>query len=380
MTTRTVTAMFNSRAEAERATQALVSDLSVDRSMVRTNPEAGSTDTGYDKSRPYEETGFFASLKSLFVPDDDRYAYAEGMRRGNVLVSATVDENQVDRAADILEHAGAVDLDQQEATWRQGGWSGYDSSMHNSTSRTATGAAAGALGGAAASVQNAASRAANAVTGRTEAGRTDEAGRSDMGRTDRQAAGTAGRDDETLKVVEERLVVGKREVDRGRVRVRSYVVERPVEEQVSLHEERVQVERHKVDRALTDADRDVFKERVIEATAHSEEAVVGKETRIVEEIDIHKDVSDRTETVRDTVRRTEVEVDDGSNRMAGATATGNTAGRAADKSLGTNVSGTNPGANAPDGTPGNPSGTMASRAVDKTLGTNISGANPTRKP
>jgi len=373
MTTRTVTAMFNSRAEAERATQALVSDLSVDRSMVRTNPEAGSTDTGYEKGRPYEETGFFASLKSLFVPDDDRYAYAEGMRRGNVLVSATVDENQVDRAADILEHAGAVDLDQQEATWRQGGWSGYDSSMHN-TSRTATGAAAGALGGAAASVQNAASRAANAVTGRTEAGR------SDMGRTDRQAAGTAGRDDETLKVVEERLVVGKREVDRGRVRVRSYVVERPVEQQVSLHEERVQVERHKVDRALTDADRDVFKERVIEATATSEEAVVGKEARIVEEIDIHKDVSDRIETVRDTVRRTEVEVDDGSNRMAGATATGNTAGRAVDKTLGTNVSGANPGANAPDGTPGNPPGTMASRAVDKTLGTNISGANPTRKP
>ena len=50
-----------------------------------------------------------------------------------------------------------------------------------------------------------------------------------------------------------------------------------------------------------------------------------------------------------------------------------------DRAAGTNVSGTNPGANAPDGTGSNPPGTMASRAVDKTLGTNISGANPDRK-
>ena len=59
--------------------------------------------------------------------------------------------------------------------------------------------------------------------------------------------------------------------------------------------------------------------------------------------------------------------------------TGTGTGAAVDRTLGTNMSGSNPGANAPDGTPGNPPGTMASRAVDKTLGTNISGANPNRK-
>ena len=43
----------------------------------------------------------------------------------------------------------------------------------------------------------------------------------------------------TIPVVEEDLRVGKREVGGGRVRVRSYVTERPVEEQVELRQERV---------------------------------------------------------------------------------------------------------------------------------------------
>jgi uncharacterized protein (TIGR02271 family) len=314
MTTRTVTAMFNSRAEAERAAEQLVSQLGLDRAVVRLNPEAGATDTGYSQSRPYEETGFFASIKNLFVPDEDRYTYAEGMRRGGVLVSAGVDERQRDQAVDILEHAGAVDLDQQEASWKQGGWTGYDASTH--ATATPSTSAAGAV----------------ARAGTTAAG---------------AARGTAAGRDEVIPVVEERLVVGKREVERGHVRVRSYVVERPVEEQVQLHEERVGVERRPVDRPLTDADRTAaFQERTIESTARAEEAVVSKEARVVEEIAVHKDAADRTETVRDTVRRTEVEVEDGAaaGRGAGTAATtgATRAGAAVDRTLGTNISGTNP--------------------------------------
>ncbi len=349
MTTRTVTAMFNSRAEADRAAQQLASDLRVDRAAVRVLPEASATDVGYDPARPYQETGFFAALKNLFLPDDDRYGYAEGMRRGGIIVAATVNESQVDRASDILEHAGALDLDAREASWRQSGWTGYDATAHGSArpAATATGAVAGAASGAAAAVGNAASRATSAVTGTPARPATQTpAAASTATATGATAAGR----DEMIPIIEERLVVGKREVDRGRVRVRSYVVERPVEEQVRLHEERVTIERHRVDRALTDADRDVFKERTIEATATAEEAVVSKEARIVEELAVHKEVADRTETVRDTVRRTEVEVDD----QTAAARTGAAAS--------------------------NPPGTAASRAVDNTLGTNISGANPTRKP
>lgn len=336
MTTRTITAMFSTRQEAEMAGEKLVSQLGLDRSMVRITPDAGVTDTGYDTARPYEEKGFFGALKELFVPDEDRFAYAEGMRRGSVLLSATVNETEVNAASDLLEHAGAMDLDAQEATWKESGWTGYDAVSHSS------------LGVSSATAQPVATA---------------------------QPAGVAQND--TIKVVQERLVVGKRQVDSGRVKVRAYVVERPVEETVRLHEESVHVERRPVDRVATPGDLAAFEERTIEAHATSEEAVVGKEARVVEEIGIHKQASDRSETVHDTVRETKVDVEDtaSTTRAAGTTGVASTV----DRTLHTNVSGTNPAADAPDGTPGNPPGTMASRAVDKTLGTNISGANPGHK-
>jgi uncharacterized protein (TIGR02271 family) len=104
----------------------------------------------------------------------------------------------------------------------------------------------------------------------------------------------------------------KREVGRGSVRVRSYVVEQPVQEQVHLREERVHVERRPVDRPADIAvgTAEPFRERTIEVTATAEEPVVGKEARVKEEIVVSKDAEERTETVSDTVRRTEVEVDD----------------------------------------------------------------------
>ncbi len=363
MTSRTVTAMFSSREQAEQAGQALMRELGLDRSTIRTSPASGLTDAGFDAKRPYEEKGFFASLKDLFVPDEDRYAYAEGMRRGSVLLSASLDDNQVDRASDVLEQHGALDLDEQEATWRKSGWSGYDSSAHNTARSSATPASLGSTPTATATGTTA-TPAASATAA--------------------PAAGLRSGQDETIKVMQERLVVGKRQVEGGRVKVRSYVVERPVEEKVTLHEESLRVDRHPVDRAATAADMAAFQERTIEARATSEEAVVSKEARVVEEIALHKQASDRTETVRDTVRETKVDVDDatGSRGPAGtATGTGTATGAAGkvDRTVNTNTSGTNPAADAPDGTPGNPSGTMASRAVDKTLGTNISGANPGRK-
>ena len=111
-------------------------------------------------------------------------------------------------------------------------------------------------------------------------------------------------------MIEERLRVGKREVAQGAVRVRSYVVETPAEEQVQLRQESVRVERRPVDRPASELPADAFRERTIEVQAMGEEAVVGKEARVVEEVALHKDVGERTETVRDTTRRTEVKVDD----------------------------------------------------------------------
>jgi uncharacterized protein (TIGR02271 family) len=136
--------------------------------------------------------------------------------------------------------------------------------------------------------------------------------------------GLSGRDEEAIPVVEENLRVGKREVTHGRVRVRSYVVETPVEEQVRLRDEHVHVERQRVDRPVTDADR-VFQDRTIEASETAEEAVVSKEARVTEEVRLQKEAQERTETVRDTVRRTEVEIEN-DNPQSGPLPPGGTSG------------------------------------------------------
>jgi uncharacterized protein (TIGR02271 family) len=115
------------------------------------------------------------------------------------------------------------------------------------------------------------------------------------------------RGETTIPVVEEELQVGKREVERGGVRVESRVEEKPVTEQVQLREERVHVERRPVDRPVTDADA-AFREGTLEVTERAEEAVVGKTARVVEEVVVGKHVEERTETVSDTVRRTDVDV------------------------------------------------------------------------
>ena len=47
----------------------------------------------------------------------------------------------------------------------------------------------------------------------------------------------------------------------------------------------------------------MFQDRVIEAEEHAEEAIIGKEARIKEEVSLKKTAEDRTETVADKVRR-----------------------------------------------------------------------------
>ena len=101
--------------------------------------------------------------------------------------------------------------------------------------------------------------------------------------------------------------VGKRDVNR--VRVRSYMRETPVSGQIDLTNERVELERRPVDRPLA-AGNEALTERSIEADERAEEAVVSKEARVVEEIGLRRESNTRRETVSDTVRHTEVEVED----------------------------------------------------------------------
>jgi uncharacterized protein (TIGR02271 family) len=127
-------------------------------------------------------------------------------------------------------------------------------------------------------------------------------------------------DDGTIKVIEEDLAVGKRAVERGAVRVRSYVREEPVSAEVDLRSTRVYVERHPVDRPVGAGDL-ASDSRVLEAREEGEEAVVSKQARVVEEIGLRKETEVDHQTIQDTVRKTEVEIEDsrtgGTQRLTG---------------------------------------------------------------
>lgn len=278
--TQTITAMFDNRSDAEAAIQKLTT-AGIARTAIKLLPEtasgtaAGTTSSSYDHQR--DEHGLWSSLKDTLLPNEDRYTYAEGMSRGGTMLTVSAEEAHVPRVLDILEEHGSIDIDEREATWREAGWGGY----------SATG-----------------STGASQATGRT---------------------GSVG-NTESIPVIEESLNVGKRVMEQGRVRVRSYVVETPVNEQVTLRDETVQVERRPVDRAPTSADENLFAEKTIEATTRSEQAIVSKEARVVEEVGLRKDATERTETVSDTVRRTEVEIEDERGNVS-HTGTSDTAGR-----------------------------------------------------
>jgi uncharacterized protein (TIGR02271 family) len=246
--TRTLTAMYDSRDDAERARDQLVS-AGIPADGVHISSTDGQSSAA---SETHHGDGIIESIKHFFMADEDRHAYSEGMRRGGCLLTASVREDQVDQVVQLLDQSGAVDFDAREQEWRGSGWAG------------------------------AASR-----------------------QSDERSEG-----DGVIPIAEERLAVGKREVERGTVRVRSYVVEEPVRQEVNLREEHVSVERTPVNERTAGQTPGVFEERSFEVTERGEEPVVGKETVVTEELRVRKDVDERTETVEDTVRHTEVDLDD----------------------------------------------------------------------
>ncbi len=205
----------------------------------------------------HQEGAISRFFENLFGADDDdgdvdhhRSTYTEAFRRGSYgLTVRTTGEAEASEAEQILNAAGAVDVDERSEAWRKEGW---------------TGATAGAL----------------------ETGATQK-----------------------LQEVKEELQVGKRAVARGGVRVFTRVTEVPVEESVTLREEHADIKRTVVDRVASAADLAAFEEGSIEVREMGEEAVVGKTARVTGEVEVGKTATEREETIRDTVRQTRVEVE-----------------------------------------------------------------------
>ncbi len=316
---KTVTCLFNSEAQASTIISRL-EDAGLSRGKICMFSNSGTNrlwdeSPGFDASAGGSDDDRVESyLRSNGVPGDDARAYAEGVRRGHTLVAARCDDSEVDWVVDILDDDDVLDLDERQAAWHSEGWSDFGSGTQDIGSASTT--SAGLMSGAGTS---------------SDAGLTGQSGMPDVGtmagdRTMSEDRTQMRGSDEVIPVAEEELHVGKREVSRGRVRIRSHVVEMPVQEQVSLSEERVHVERRPAEgsmRAGTMGDNNnLFQERTIEVEERGEEAVVSKEARVVEEVVVRKEADQRTQTVSDTVRKTEVEVED--ERSDAATRTGTT--------------------------------------------------------
>jgi uncharacterized protein (TIGR02271 family) len=223
----------------------------------------GTRSDGTDATREHRSAigRFFATL---FGDDNDNNreysgTYAEAASRGSsVVVVDADDETEAQRARSLMEELGAYDVDARAQQWRSEGWTGFNPDAKD-----------------------------------------------DYVARDRQDL--AGRD--KMEVVQEELQVGKREVEKGGVRIVQRMSQKPVREIVRLREEHAQVERHPVDRAASPEDLNAFREGTVEVREMAEVPVVGKTARVVEEVSVGKTVQEREETVEDTVRRKDVEIE-----------------------------------------------------------------------
>jgi stress response protein YsnF len=250
----TVIGIFDSVQEAQSAVAKLVSS-GFGQNNIDISAQGSAADSATSAAHQGDHDGIGGFFRSLFGGNDEHRTYAQVARRSTVVTVHASSPKEAEQARDILDWHGAVDVNERAAQY------GYSTT---GTAGTTT------------------DQAATAGTTTT---------------------GTA------IPIIEENLEVGKRVVETGGVRLRSRIIERPVEEHLRLRVEHVHVERIPVDRPVTEADLASLKGGTIEAIEHAEVPVVAKEARIVEEVRLEKDVEVREEIIRDTVRSTDVDVE-----------------------------------------------------------------------
>jgi uncharacterized protein (TIGR02271 family) len=284
----TVIGAFEDRDAAQRAVERLV-DAGFDRDDVHVQEGASTSTTGATSAsggadRADDEHGMMASIRHFFAsvfgedsPAGHSGVYSEAVHRGaSVVVVDAQDDERAERAASLLHELGAIDVDERAQQWRAQGWTGMSEARLHMDDQPQGGIP---------SINN-----------------LDAQRALDKGKVQ---AGTEG----VMDVVQEELRVGKRSIDRGGVRVIQRVSEKPVRELVRLREERAVVDRRPVDREATAEELANFREGTIEVREMTEEPVVAKKARVVEEVRVGKDVREREQTIEDSVRRKDVDVE-----------------------------------------------------------------------
>jgi uncharacterized protein (TIGR02271 family) len=247
-----VVAVYRSRNEAEQAYRAVLGS-GVAEDHVRLSDQQRSQGVASPTASSDGGGSIWDWLFGSDVPEDDRRLYEGHMAKGGTALSVLVDSPSI------------VDLDHVEGLLQK-----YNPvEMHDE------------------------------AIGSTSAG---SGGRSAMGRADYAAQGAER--EQVIPLPEEELKVGKRATESVK-HIRTYVVEEPVQKDVQLRDERTVIER----RPATGTAPGQPMEREYEVREVHEEPVVQKDLRAGEELVVHKEATERTERVADTVRKTKADID-----------------------------------------------------------------------
>jgi len=268
MSNETIVAVFETGTRADAAVRALEAAGVPSNAIERHSRQEGRAAAGESETRSAAapSTGFlfWDMMMGPQTSHQDRPHFERSIERGETVVAVTVSTRDADNVIGVLEEYSPAELDEQFEE-------------HHTAQTSRTGNTAGESTGG------------SAVEERAER-------------------------EEVIPLAEEELRVGKRTVNRGKARVRRYVVETPVEREVSLRDERVVLEKR---RPATDEVRgDVFSEKTVEVTETAEVPEVEKVARLKEEVVVRKQGTERTETVEDTVRRDQIAVEEADETAA----------------------------------------------------------------
>jgi uncharacterized protein (TIGR02271 family) len=327
----TLAAVFENRGDADRAKAGLL-NAGFSSSDVRVASGTGSSTDAQPSTDDSIGGGIMHFFSSIFGSDDnaDKQLYSSAINRGHVVL--TVDagsDDEVERAADIIEGYGPLDIDSPQGLSHQtspqmghqgaayqGAQAGVAGSMQDAH-LAGSGMMHGTQSGSTGSMQDAQMAASGTMQGAQSGvpGSLQDAQLAGSGTIQGTQSGVAGSmqrattEEQAIPVIQEELKVGKRTVQRGGVRVYQRVIETPVHEDVTLREEHVTIERHAVDQAIAPDQVPAFQEKSFELRESAEEAVVQKSARVVEEVVVGKEVSQRQDQITDTLRSTQVEIE-----------------------------------------------------------------------
>ena len=243
----TVIGIFDYTSEAQEAVSYLTSNGFSRDSIDLSSRGAETEGTDYEEDHDSSIGGFFSNL---FGTGEETDKYTQVGQKGAIVTVHAKSGEEAETAAKILDNYGAIDVNERSEQYRSGN---------------------------------------TAAQGFTQS--------------------ATNNDVDKIKIIEEKMEVGKREVETGGVRLRSRIVEQAVHEDVRLRTERVRVERTNVKRPATAADLAGFQDATLEMKETAEVPVVSKQAFVTGEVSLGKEVSEKDQTVEGTIRKTEVDTE-----------------------------------------------------------------------